>query len=228
MNKVAVIVAGGMGQRMQNVIPKQFIQLGGQPLLVHTLRAFLDAYKDIQLIVVLPASHEAQGRLIIDEYFPDQTIQLTTGGDTRYQSVQHGLSLVQEESIIFVHDGVRCLVSSSLIQRCYETAAQHGSAIPVLTSSDSIRIRTAEGHHPQDRNQVLLVQTPQTFHSSWILPAFQQEYNPSFTDEATVVETTGRKLTLVEGEESNLKITRPVDLVIAAQWLSARAATMHL
>jgi 2-C-methyl-D-erythritol 4-phosphate cytidylyltransferase len=220
MKKVAVIVAGGTGQRMKNVIPKQFIQLAAQPLLVHTIRSFLSAYADIQLVVVLPASHEMQGRLIIDEYFPDANIQLTTGGETRFHSVQNGLRFVKEESIVFVHDGVRCLVSTALIQRCYEAAVASGSAIPAIVSSDSIRIRTSERHSPHDRNEIYLIQTPQTFHSSWILPAFQQAYDPSFTDEATVVETTGRILTLVEGEESNIKITRPVDLLIAAQWLS--------
>jgi 2-C-methyl-D-erythritol 4-phosphate cytidylyltransferase len=222
MKKVAVIVAGGTGQRMNHTTPKQFIQLANQPLLVHTIRSFLSAYNDLQLVVVLPASHEMQGKLIIDEYFPDAPIQLTTGGETRFHSVQNGLRFVTEESIVFVHDGVRCLVSAELIQRCYETAVASGSAIPSLVSSDSIRIRTGEGHRPHDRNEIYLIQTPQTFHSSWILPAFQQAYNPSFTDEATVVETTGRSLTLVEGEESNIKITRPVDLLIAAQWLSLR------
>lgn len=222
MNKVAVIVAGGTGQRMKNTTPKQFIQLGGKPLLVHTIQSFLLAYQDIQLIVVLPASHEMQGKLILDEYFPDNSIQLTTGGETRFHSVQNGLSFIKEESIVFVHDGVRCLVSASLIQRCYETAADKGSAIPTIVASDSIRIQTSLGHRPHNRNEVFMVQTPQTFHSSWILPAFQQAYDPAFTDEATVVETTGRTLTLVEGEESNIKITRPVDLLIASQWLSLR------
>jgi 2-C-methyl-D-erythritol 4-phosphate cytidylyltransferase len=222
MKKVAVIVAGGTGQRMKNTTPKQFIQLAEQPLLVHTIRSFLAAYHDIQLVVVLPSSHEMQGRLILDEYFPDVPIQITTGGETRFHSVQNGLRFVKEESIVFVHDGVRCLVTTALIQRCYETALTTGSAIPSLVSSDSIRIRTQEGHHPHDRNEIFLIQTPQTFHSSWILPAFEQAYDSSFTDEATVVETTGRALTLVEGEESNIKITRPVDLLIAAQWLSLR------
>ncbi|MFZ9695375.1 MAG: 2-C-methyl-D-erythritol 4-phosphate cytidylyltransferase [Chitinophagaceae bacterium] len=225
MKKVAVIVAGGTGQRMKNTTPKQFIQLVAQPLLVHTIRSFLTAYHDIQLVVVLPSSHEMQGRLILDEYFPDVPIQITTGGETRFHSVQNGLRFVKEESIVFVHDGVRCLVSAALIQRCYETAVTSGSAIPALVSSDSIRIRTHEGHHPHDRNEIFLIQTPQTFQSSWILPAFEQDYDPSFTDEATVVETTGRSLTLVEGEESNIKITRPVDLLIAAQWLSLRGTS---
>ena len=225
MEKVAVIVAGGTGQRMKNTTPKQFIQLAEQPLLVHTIQAFLNAYKDIQLVVVLPASHEIQGKLILDEYFPDIPIQITTGGETRFHSVQNGLRFVKEESIVFVHDGVRCLVSAALIQRCYQAAVTSGSAIPAMVSSDSIRIRNREGHRPHDRNEIFLIQTPQTFHSSWILPAFQQAYNPSFTDEATVVETTGRTLTLVEGEESNIKITRPVDLLIASQWLSLRGAS---
>lgn len=224
MNKVAVIVAGGTGQRMKNSTPKQFIQLAEQPLLVHTLQSFISAYKDMQLVVVLPASHLMQGKLILDEHFPDVPIQLTTGGETRFHSVQNGLSLVKDESIVFVHDGVRCLVSTELIQRCYETAVATGSAIPAVMSSDSIRIRNKEGHRPLDRNEIYLIQTPQTFHSSWILPAFQHAYDPSFTDEATVVETTGRTLTLVEGEESNIKITRPVDLLIASQWLSLRGA----
>ena len=222
MNKVAVIVAGGSGQRMGNAIPKQFLLLDGKPILVHTVSAFISAFSDTEIILVLPASHVEEGKEIVAGYFPDSSVQVTAGGDTRFHSVQKGLSLVKQESVVFVHDGVRCLLSPALIRRCFAVALEKGSAIPVIASHDSVRLQTDKGHLPYDRNKVMLVQTPQTFLSSWILPAFETEYQAEFTDEATVVERTGKLLTLIDGEESNIKITRPVDLLIAAQLLASR------
>jgi 2-C-methyl-D-erythritol 4-phosphate cytidylyltransferase len=220
MIKYAVIVAGGSGTRMGGNLPKQFILLKEKPILYYTLKTFLDAYDDLQIILVLPVDYTDMGQEIIDAWFDKDRIRITAGGDTRFQSVKNGLALVEKESIVFVHDGVRCLLSTGLIHRCYQGAVETGSAIPVLLSKDSVRLLTEDGNDALDRNKVLLVQTPQTFHSKILLPAFQIDYKDKFTDEATVVEAYGLKVSLVEGEENNIKITRPIDLVIAETLLS--------
>ena len=133
--------------------------------------------------------------------------------------MQNGLQLVDDESIVFVHDAVRCLVTTALVQRCYEAAISNGSAIPVIDSRDSIRLLTEDGNEALERSMVKLVQTPQTFHSKILLPAFNIDYKDRFTDEATVVEAFGMKVQLVEGEVNNIKITQPADLIIAEQLL---------
>ncbi len=215
MKKYAIVVAGGSGTRMGASLPKQFMLLKDRPVLYYTLKAFLEAYDELQIILVLPVDYTDMGQEIIDAFFDKERIRITAGGDTRFQSVKNGLSLIDEESIIFVHDGVRCLVTKDLIQRCYLQAVETGTAIPAIPSKDSIRLITDEGNEAFDRNRVMLVQTPQTFHSKILLPAFQIDYKDKFTDEATVVEAYGMKVSLVEGEENNIKITRPVDLLIA-------------
>jgi 2-C-methyl-D-erythritol 4-phosphate cytidylyltransferase len=215
MNKYAIIVAGGTGTRMGGNLPKQFLLLKNKPVLYYTIKIFLEAYDDLKVILVLPGEYTDMGQEIIDAWFDKDRIRFTTGGDTRFQSVKNGLQLVEEEAIIFVHDGVRCLLSSSLIHACYEKAVETGSAIPVVTSKDSVRLLTEEGNDAIDRNKIMLVQTPQTFHSKILLPAFMIDYKDKFTDEATVVEAYGLKVSLVEGEETNIKITTPMDLVVA-------------
>lgn len=215
MKKYAVIVAGGSGTRMGSSLPKQFLLLKEKPVLYYSIKAFLDAYMDLQVILVLPVEYTDMGQEIIDAYFDKERIRITAGGETRFQSVKNGLQLVEEESIVFVHDGVRCLLSRELIQRCYAMAVQTGSAIPAIPSKDSVRVLNEDGNDAIDRNTVMLVQTPQVFHSKILLPAFQIDYKDKFTDEATVVEAYGLKVSLVEGEENNFKITRPVDLLVA-------------
>mgnify|MGYP001443621633 CR=1 FL=1 len=217
MKKYAIIVAGGTGRRMGRAIPKQFLLLNDKPVLYYTLKAFLEAFDDLQIILVFPEDYQDMGKEIIDAYFDYSRIQITFGGETRFHSVQNGLRLVKEESIIFVHDAVRCLVSTDLIHRCYEHTLHMGSAVPVVRSKDSIRLLNEEENDNEvlDRNKVVLVQTPQTFHSKILLPAFEIDYKERFTDEATVVESFGLKISLIEGEENNIKITQPVDLLIA-------------
>ena len=222
MVKYALIVAGGNGTRMGSTLPKQFMLLKEKPVLYYTLKVFLEAYKDLQVILVLPVEYTDMGQEIIDAYFDKDRIRIAIGGDTRFQSVKNGLQLIEEEAIIFVHDGVRCLLSKDLVHSCYEKAMETGSAIPVIASKDSVRLITEEGNDAMDRNKVMLVQTPQTFHSKILLPAFQIDYKDKFTDEATVVEAYGLKVSLVEGEESNIKITRPIDLVVAEKILEEK------
>ncbi|OYW18069.1 MAG: 2-C-methyl-D-erythritol 4-phosphate cytidylyltransferase, partial [Sphingobacteriales bacterium 12-47-4] len=206
MKKYAIIVAGGSGTRMGSTIPKQFLLLKEKPILYYTLKTFLEAYNDLQIILVLPVEYTDMGREIIDAYFDKDRIQITAGGDTRFQSVKNGLQLIEEESIIFVHDGVRCLLSVDLIHRCYAQALESGSAIPAIPSKDSVRLKKGEMNESVDRKSVMLIQTPQTFHSKILLPAFQIDDKDKFTDEATVVEAFGLKVFLVEGEEMNIKI----------------------
>ena len=215
MKKFAVIVAGGMGSRMNHAVPKQFLLLNGKPVLYYTIKAFLQAYADLQIILVLPEAHVSAGQEIIDAFFDYERIQITVGGRTRFHSVQNGLAMINDEGIIFVHDAVRCLVTEDLIHRCYEAALEQGSAIPVVDSRDSLRMITDEGNEALERSRIKLVQTPQTFHSKILLPAFKIDYKEKFTDEATVVESFGLKVQLIAGEENNLKITSPVDLLIA-------------
>lgn len=220
MKKFAVIVAGGTGNRMNNPVPKQFLILNGKPILYYTIHSFLQAYTDMQVILVLPETYVSAGQEVIDAFFDYSRIRIAVGGRTRFHSVQNGLALVNEESIVFVHDAVRCLVSTALIQRCYETAIEMGSAIPVIGCKDSVRIIRENGNEAIDRNMVKLVQTPQTFHSKILLPAYQIDHKERFTDEATVVEAFGLTIQLVEGEENNFKITLPADLFIAEQLLA--------
>ncbi len=219
MKKYAIIVAGGTGSRMNSTVPKQFLLLNGKPVLYYSINAFLRAYDDVQIILVLPEEYVAAGQEVIDAFFDYDRIQITVGGRTRFHSVQNGLQMVTEEGIVFVHDAVRCLVTVDLIHRCCDVATEKGSAIPVVECLNSVRLVSGEENEALDRNNVKLVQTPQTFHSKILLPAFNIDYKDKFTDEATVVEAYGLKLQLVEGEENNIKITRPVDLIVAEHLL---------
>ena len=222
MKKYAILVAGGSGNRMGNELPKQFMLLKEKPVLYYSLKTFLETYDDLELILVLPVDYTDMGQEIIDAWFDKDRIRITAGGTTRFQSVKNGLALVEEESIIFVHDAVRCLVNSDLIERCYQAALETGSAVPAIASKDSVRIIRDEGTDAFDRTKILLVQTPQAFHSKILLPAFQIDYKDKFTDEATVVEAFGLKVTIVDGDENNIKITKPIDLLIAEKLIDAR------
>lgn len=222
MNKYAIIVAGGTGSRMGSTIPKQFLLLKGKPVLYYTIRTFLDTWPELQVILVLPVGYTDMGQEIIDAFFDPGRIRITAGGETRFQSVKNGLALVEEESVIFVQDGVRCLLTPALIHRCYEQALQTGTAIPAVAATDSIRLVTEDGSQALEREKVMVVQTPQTFHSKILLPAFQIDYKDRFTDEATVVEAYGMKVSLVEGETTNIKITRPIDLLWAEKIMDER------
>ncbi|MCX6317755.1 MAG: 2-C-methyl-D-erythritol 4-phosphate cytidylyltransferase [Bacteroidetes bacterium] len=225
MRKYAIIVAGGTGTRMGSQLPKQFMLLKGRPVLYYTLKTFLETWPDLQVILVLPVEYTDMGQEIIDAFFDKNRIRITAGGDSRFQSVKNGLALVDEEGIIFVQDGVRCLLTPALIERCLAQAVETGTAIPAIPSNDSIRLVNEEGNTAYDRSKVMIIQTPQTFHSKILLPAFQIDYKDKFTDEATVVEAYGMKVSLVEGESTNIKLTTPVDLLIAERILEEREAS---
>jgi 2-C-methyl-D-erythritol 4-phosphate cytidylyltransferase len=224
MKRVALIVAGGSGTRMGTVLPKQFLLLNGKAILLHSVEAFRSAFPEIKFIVVLPEAylHHAS-ELIAQQEYPFE-IELVLGGETRFDSVKNGLSHVADAELIFVHDAVRCLVSPKLIQACSEMAAIKGSAIPVVPVRDSMRRVSKNGNESSvvDRDNLYVVQTPQTFSSKLLLAAFQAPYTPLFTDEASVVEADGHTVSLIAGEESNIKITYSEDLDFAAWKLSRK------
>jgi 2-C-methyl-D-erythritol 4-phosphate cytidylyltransferase len=223
MKKIALIVAGGSGSRMNSDTPKQFLLLKNRPVLYYSIKSFLDTFDDLEIILVLPEEHIALGQEIIDGYFDRSKFKITAGGRTRFHSVKNGLSLVHEdEAIIFVHDGVRCLITPALIKNCYEAALKSGTAIPVVSCRDSVRMLTSNGNKVVNRTKVKLVQTPQTFHSKILLPAFAIDYKDQFTDEATVVEAYGIKVTLVEGEINYIKISTQEDLLLAEHILDTQ------
>jgi len=219
--KIAIIVAGGKGTRMQADIPKQFIEIHGKPVLMHTLEAFHRYDDSIQLILVLPASQlNAWKKLCLKHAFllPHQIV---SGGETRYNSVLNGLSQIKTPALIAVHDGVRPFVSNGTIKRCFDEAEKHGSAIPVIDIVDSIRQIKKTGSQSVDRSNYKLVQTPQVFDSEILKKAYEQDFSALFTDDASVVEALGLKITLVEGNRENIKITTAFDLVLAETVLSS-------
>ncbi|MBS1669831.1 MAG: 2-C-methyl-D-erythritol 4-phosphate cytidylyltransferase [Bacteroidetes bacterium] len=222
MKKYAVIVAAGSGTRMGAELPKQFLPLKDKPIILHTLEAFLKAYDYIEIILVVAEQYLTIAESMVTASIGMAHIKIVSGGNTRFQSVKNGLAHIPGDSIVFVHDAVRCLVTSALIHRCFEEAMKNGNAIPSVKPVDSIRVETHTGNVMIDRDKIHVIQTPQTFRGSLIKSAFDQEYQDSFTDEASVAETMGEKINLIEGELSNIKITRPIDLVIAERILSER------
>ncbi len=224
MKKYAIIVAAGTGTRMGTDVPKQFLPLDGKPLIYHTVKAFLHSYADLQVVLVVHKNFMEKSRDLLAELNTQKRIDIVEGGATRFQSVRNGLLVILEPSIVFVHDGVRCMVSKQLIERCYQLALEKGSAIPAVTATDSIRIIEKNSNHAVDRTTVRIIQTPQTFQSRVLLEAFKLPELSTFTDEASVVEASGNQVHLVEGDYDNIKVTRPVDLVIAAQIMEQRLA----
>lgn len=220
MNRAAVIVAGGSGTRMGKEQPKQFLKLRDKPILIHTISVFSKAYPEMMMIVVLPKDYITYVERLLETEGITQHIMLVEGGATRFNSVKNGLAHVGNADIIFVHDAVRCLVSAQLIQSCSDEAARYGSAIPVVPVRDSIRKIDREQHTSNmvERDNMVIVQTPQTFKRAMLLSAFDVDFHPLFTDEASVVEKAGHKVHLVPGEETNIKITFPEDLAYA-EWI---------
>jgi 2-C-methyl-D-erythritol 4-phosphate cytidylyltransferase len=222
MRKFAIIAAGGSGSRMNTQTPKQFLLLAGRPVLWYTITTFLDAYPDLEIILVLPVNHFQEGEALVQSFDSPGRIHLVIGGDTRFHSVKKGLEFIVDPSIVFVHDGVRCLVTKTLIQRCYENTLLNGNAVPAVSSVDSMRLEKDGSNSSLDRARVKIIQTPQTFRSELIKKAFEQEYSESFTDEASVVERLDVKINLVQGEELNIKITHPADFAAAEKIIGSR------
>jgi len=216
VKKAIIIVAGGSGRRMGSEVPKQFLPLAGVPVLVRTVMAFNAFYPEMPIVLVLPEGGEEIWLQHAELHGLEKRCLLTTGGSERFFSVRNGLAKLGDfEGIIGVHDGVRPLVSADLIARCFEGAEQFGAALPVVQLNDSLRELTDSGSHHIDRNMIRAVQTPQCFRSKWINEAYARPFSELFTDDASVVEAAGRKVHLVEGALSNLKITSPLDLLLA-------------
>ena len=226
MRTVAIIVAGGSGTRFGAELPKQFLVLGSKPVLMRTIEVFEHALADAEheIIVTLPANQFELWQQLCEQYAFTQPYRIVAGGETRWHSVKNALDSIIDPAavdLIAVQDGVRPLATVDLIVRCLDTARREGSAIPVVPLNDSVRQIDADGmSRALDRSALRAVQTPQVFDARLLLEAYRQPFDPTFTDDASVVERAGRRVVLVDGDTCNLKITRPMDLVIAEYLLS--------
>jgi 2-C-methyl-D-erythritol 4-phosphate cytidylyltransferase len=212
-----IIVAGGKGLRMGSDIPKQFLPIGGKPVLMRTLERFRQYSPSLQIILVLPKAQQDYWQKLCKEYAFDIDYQLADGGETRFHSVQNGLAKIPDnaQGVVGVHDGVRPFPSIDVIRNCYETAREKKAVIPVIPVVETVRHLKGDTSVTVPRNDYRLVQTPQTFDIQLLKAANRQPYNEGFTDDASVVETFGFNITLVEGNRENIKITTPYDLKIA-------------
>lgn len=231
MRKYVLIVAGGKGLRMGGDLPKQFIPLEGKPVLMHTLEAFHRWDASAELILVLPEDHQSYWNMLCREIGCKVPHRIANGGETRFHSVRNGLELLSEEiriasegngkALIAVHDGVRPFVTAEVITACFEEAERNGAAIPVTPMIDSLRVIDRDGSHPVDRSRYVAVQTPQVFEASLLLKAYDQEFSPFFTDDASVIEAMGDPVCLVAGNRENIKLTTPFDLLVAKALLTS-------
>lgn len=212
-----IIVAGGKGLRMGSDIPKQFLPIGGKPVLMRTLERFRQYSPSLQIILVLPKAQQDYWQKLCKEYAFDIDYQLADGGETRFHSVQNGLAKIPDnaQGVVGVHDGVRPFPSIDVIRNCYETAREKKAVIPVIPVVETVRHLKGDTSVTVPRNDYRLVQTPQTFDIQLLKAANRQPYNDGFTDDASVVEAFGFNITLVEGNRENIKITTPYDLKIA-------------
>ena len=217
MQKYAIIVAGGKGLRMGGELPKQFIPLENRPVLMRTLDAFYAYDSAIQVILVLPRDHQPYWQELCREYDFAVPHRIADGGATRFHSVQNGLALVDEpEALVAVHDGVRPFVSPKVLDECFSRAWVDGAAIPMIDLQDSLRhIVGYDATEVVPRDRYRLVQTPQVFKLSLLRRAYEQRFVESFTDDASVVEALGEKVSGVEGNRENIKITTPFDMLVA-------------
>lgn len=212
--KYAIIVAGGSGTRMLSQIPKQFLDLNGKPVICYSIESFLSVFPDIQIIVVLPKDYIEHGKSVLANIQSTQPILYVEGGQSRFHSVKNGLMSVQNRGIVFIHDAVRPCISIDLLQRLYLKAELNGNAIPCIDLKDSLRKVDFTKNRAVDRSKYKIIQTPQVFNVELIKQAFEQEYHEQFTDEATVLEGLGLEINLIEGDEANIKITKPIDLTL--------------
>lgn len=215
-----IIVAGGTGTRMQSNIPKQFIEVKGKPILIHTIEKFIDFDEYINVIVSVHKDYIAEANFMLAEHFPDKNIQTVLGGETRFHSVKNGLNcIINKNDVVGIHDAARPFVSVDTIKRCFETAAKKGNAIPVAPINESLRMITNGINKAVRRDDYKIIQTPQCFIVSKIKEAFEQPYSPFFTDDATVLEAMDESINLVDGNVENIKITNPYDLKFAELYL---------
>jgi 2-C-methyl-D-erythritol 4-phosphate cytidylyltransferase len=211
----AIIVAGGSGTRMQAAVPKQFLLLNGLPVLIHTLQAFYNSRPQPNLILVLPQDYHTYWMHLSADHQFRLPYQLVNGGSTRYQSVKNALELVPADALVAVHDAVRPLISTDIIEEAYKQADLQGAVVVAVKSRDSIRQVKDGRTQSLLRDEIYLVQTPQTFRAALLKEAYHHPYHPGFTDDASVAEQAGHAIHVVEGSYQNFKITFPEDIAIA-------------
>ncbi len=217
MKKAVIIVAAGSGSRMGGELPKQYLELLGKPLIIHTLGRFRRFDPKMKLVVVLAPAHRKLWEQMAGSYELARGVTLANGGATRYDSVKNGLTHIDEGVITGIHDAVRPLISQDTLSRCYAAAVREGSGIPVIEMDESVRMLDHQGGSAHmDRSRLKRVQTPQVFRSDRIKQAYQQAYDPAFTDDASVYESVYGPVTLVEGNRENIKITTPIDMKLAS------------
>lgn len=221
MKKYALIVAGGIGKRMASDVPKQFIPVAGLPILMHTLMKFYRYDHKLEIILVLPVSHFSTWTRLSLEYDFDVPHRMVSGGTTRFQSVKNGLNLIGGKGLVAIHDGVRPVINSGLIGDAFDSAAQKGNAVVSMPLKDSIRRLDGANSVAENRDNFRLIQTPQVFEVEQLKKAYDIEYDDSLTDDASVVEKSGMKINLIDGDQSNIKITSAEDLAIAETLLKA-------
>jgi 2-C-methyl-D-erythritol 4-phosphate cytidylyltransferase len=215
LNKYVIITGGGSGSRMQQALPKQFLEISGVPVLFYTITAFLAYQPDINIILTLPEKHiQYWNELVLQKHFKVNH-RVIAGGTTRYQSVKNGLAFVPKDSLVAIHDAVRPFVSSEVIATSFSDAEKLGNAVPVIPIVDSLRMINRTENRPLNRDEVFAVQTPQTFLSTALIEAYNAPESPLFTDDASVLEQNGIPIHIINGNTENIKITRPSDLMLA-------------
>jgi 2-C-methyl-D-erythritol 4-phosphate cytidylyltransferase len=215
MNQYLIILAGGTGTRMNSHIPKQFLPLNGKPVIVRTIERFLKWKNTIQIIVAANDEYRTMWEKTKSIHFPNLEIQTVNGGTERFHSVKNALACIKEEGLVALHDAARPLVKTQVINECFKMAKANGAAVPVVSMQESLRKVDGEESIHVNRAEFRVVQTPQVFEVSRLKEAYKQEYQKVFTDDASVYESIGGKIHLVEGNRENIKITEPLDLIIA-------------
>jgi 2-C-methyl-D-erythritol 4-phosphate cytidylyltransferase len=218
----ALIVAGGKGTRIKSALPKQFLELNGKPILLHTIEAFLKYSSTLSIILVLPEEDFKIWEAICKKFNFVTPIILQKGGETRFQSVKNGLDKIEGEGLVAIHDGVRPLVSADLIGASFRLATVHSSAVAAVRLKESIRITDQDNTKAVDRSKFRIIQTPQTFDLQLIKKAYQLKEDPSLTDDASVAEKSGHVISLFEGSYENIKITTAEDLIVAEALMRAK------
>lgn len=227
ISEYALIVAGGKGTRIKSKLPKQFLELNGKPILLHTLEAFYRYSDKIQIVLVLPEDDFAIWKNICEKYHFNKPLILQKGGDSRFQSVKNGLDRIEGPGLVAIHDGVRPLVSEDIIGASFRLAAVHQSAVAAVRLKESIRMTDQDNTKAVDRSRFRLIQTPQTFDIDLIKKAYETKEDSSLTDDASVAEKAGHIISLFEGSYENIKITTPEDLIVGEALLTARQKTQH-
>lgn len=219
MKYYAIIVAGGSGHRMKTHLPKQFLKLGDKPVLMHTIERFYRSELQPEILTVLNENFFGYWKELCHTHHFDIPHTLIAGGKERFDSVKNALNYIQDDSVVAIHDAVRPVVTNELITRCFKQAETKGSAIPVTASRDSLRRRENNTSRAVPRDDIWIVQTPQTFQSGLLKEAYNQPFSQELTDDASVVEKMGREVFLTEGDTRNIKITYPEDVEVVSLFL---------